>query len=131
MTDSCPPSYPPPGWQPGQFPPGYPQPYPYPDYPDMPAPYGRDPVTGQPLSNKSKVIAALLQLLGLFGFLGFGRIYLGQYGMGIAQLLTGLLASFVTWGFGVVVPIVWGIVEAIRILNGRVYDAQGRPLRER
>lgn len=129
MTD---PSWPPEGpqgsWQPHPQPPGYPSPYP--GYPDALAPYGRHPVTGQPYSDKSKVIAALLQLLGLFGFLGFGRIYLGQTGLGIAQLLTCLLASVVTFGIGIVVPIIWGIVEAILILTGRVRDTQGRPLRE-
>lgn len=129
MTD---PSWPPEGpqgsWQPYPQPPGYPPSYP--GYPDALAPYGRHPVTGQPYSDKSKVVAALLQLLGLFGFLGFGRIYLGQTGLGIAQLLICLLASVATFGIGIVVPIIWGIVEAILILTGRVSDTQGRPLRE-
>ena len=116
------------GWPPYQQPPGYPPPYQV--YPDALAPHGRHPVTGQPFSDKSKVPAALLQLLGLFGFLGFGRIYLGQTGLGIAQLLTCLLATLVTWGFGIAVPIIWGIVDAILILTGRVRDPQGRPLRD-
>jgi TM2 domain-containing membrane protein YozV len=58
---SGPPPQPPPG-----YPSGYPQPYPqYPSpgpYFDPGAPYGRHPVTGQPFSDKSKVIAGLLQL---------------------------------------------------------------------
>lgn len=81
---------------------------PYPGYPDMWAPYGRHPVTGQPYSDKSKVTAALLQLLGLFGFLGFGRMYLGQIGLGIFQLLIGVLATVTTYGIGIGVPIIWG-----------------------
>ncbi len=129
MTD---PSWPPPGqqssWQPYPQPPGYPPPYP--GYPDASAPHGRHPVTGQPYSEKSKVTAALLQLLGLFGFLGFGRIYLGQIGLGVAQLLTCLLATVATWGIGIAVPIIWGIVEAILILTGRVHDRRGLPLRD-
>ncbi|BBX14841.1 MAG: NINE protein [Mycolicibacter algericus] len=129
MTDpSWPPAGPPDGWQHHPHQPGYPPPYP--GYPDALAPHGRHPVTGQPYSDKSKVIAALLQLLGLFGFLGFGRIYLGQTALGIAQLLGCLLFTAATWGIGAAVPIIWGIVDAILMLAGRVSDKQGRPLRD-
>lgn len=126
-----PPYYPPP---PGYPPPGYPTPppgYPPPGfYPDPAAPYGRHVMTGKPLSDKSKVVAGLLQLLGIVGILGIGRIYLGQTGLGVAQLVTGLLISIVTCGVGVVVPVIWGIVDAVLILTDRVRDAQGRPLRD-
>ncbi|MEB3068366.1 NINE protein [[Mycobacterium] vasticus] len=101
----------------------------YPGQPDPWAPFGRHPVTGQPYSDRSKVVAALLQLLGLFGFLGFGRIYLGQTRLGIAQLLGCLVFTAITFGFGGGVPIIWGIVDAILILTGRVHDRQGRVLR--
>lgn len=118
-----PPYYPPPG----QFPPPvYPPPY----YPDPIAPYGRDPFTGEPLSDKSKVVAGLLQLLGLLGILGIGRVYLGQTAFGITQLVTGLLIGILTCGIGFVVPVIWGIVDAVLILSGRVRDGQGRPLRD-
>lgn len=106
---------------------GYPPPYPPPGYPpayvDPTAPYGRHPITGEPLSDKSKVVAGLLQLLGLLGLVGIGRIYLGQTGLGIAQLLVGL----VTCGIGAVV---WGVVDAVLILTDKVRDPQGRPLRD-
>src|SRR5437764_4180672 len=95
--------YPPPPGQYGQYPPpagSYP-----PAYPDPAAPFGRHPLTGEPLSEKSKVVAGLLQLLGLFGLVGIGRIYLGYTGLGIAQLVVGLI----TCGIGAVV---WGIVDA-------------------
>ena len=130
-----PPYYPPPGQFPppgqygsaGQFPPPvYPPPY----YGDPSAPYGRDPLTGEPLSDKSKVVAGLLQLLGLVGILGIGRIYLGQNGLGITQLISGLLIGIVTCGIGFIVPVVWGIVDAVLILTGKVRDSQGRPLRD-
>src|SRR6185295_10278145 len=72
--------YPPPPWQypppPGQYPPPpgqYPPPYPA-AYLDPAAPFGRHPLTGEPLSDKSKVVAGLLQLLGLLGLVGIGRI---------------------------------------------------------
>ncbi|MCG5430797.1 TM2 domain-containing protein [Mycobacterium sp. MYCO198283] len=112
------PPYPPP---PPGFPPqpaGFPPPY-----PDPGAPWGRHPVTGEPLSDKSKLVAGLLQLIGLFGLVGVGRIYLGYTGLGIAQLIVGL----VTCGIGAVV---WGIVDAVLIFSDRVRDPDGRPLRE-
>jgi TM2 domain-containing membrane protein YozV len=108
------PGYPPPG-NPGYPPPGA--------YYDPSAPYGRHPMTGEPFSDKSKVVAGLLQLLGLFGILGIGRFYLGYTGLGIAQLLVGLL----TCGIG---AIIWGIIDAILLLTDKVRDRQGRPLRD-
>ncbi|MGV0850077.1 TM2 domain-containing protein [Mycolicibacterium phlei] len=107
--------YPPP---PGQYPPPG-----YPAYTDPTAPYGRHPMTGEPYSEKSKVIAGLLQLIGLFGIVGVGRIYLGYTGLGVAQLVVGLL----TCGIGAVI---WGIIDAILILTDRVRDPQGLPLRD-
>lgn len=113
---------------PGQYPPppNYPMPPQYPapgGYVDPAAPFGRHPITGEPLSDKSKVIAGLLQLLGLFGLVGIGRIYLGDTKLGIIQLVVGLL----TCGIGAVV---WGIIDAIMILTDKVRDPQGRPLRD-
>ncbi|QZA05818.1 NINE protein [Mycolicibacter heraklionensis] len=125
---SWPPAGPQGGGQPYPPPPGYPGFYP--GYPDIWAPYGRHPRTGQPYSPKSKVTAALLQLLGFFGFLGFGRMYLGQTGLGLLQLSIGVLATITTYGLGIVVPFVWGVVDAILMLTGRVHDKQGRPLRD-
>lgn len=120
-----PPQYPPPG----QFPP--PLNYPPPGYyPDPAAPYGRHPITGEPLSDKSKVVAGLLQLLGLVGVLGIGRIYLGNTGLGIGQLVGGLAIGILTCGFGFVVPVIWGIIDAVLILSDRVRDPYGRPLRD-
>lgn len=118
---------PPPGYAPPPQQPGYPPPGQYGQYPqaymDPAAPYGRHPMTGEPLSDKSKIVAGLLQLIGLFGLVGIGRIYLGYTGLGIAQLLVGL----VTCGIGAVV---WGIIDAVLIFTDRVRDPEGRPLRE-
>ncbi|WP_059019674.1 NINE protein [Mycobacterium sp. M26] len=112
-----PPDYPPPG----QYPP--PTQYPAGAYQDPSAPYGRHPLTGEPLSDKSKVVGGLLQLLGLLGIVGIGRIYLGYTGLGVAQLVVGLI----TCGIGAVI---WGIVDAVLILTDKVRDPQGRPLRD-
>jgi TM2 domain-containing membrane protein YozV len=115
------------GDQPPQ-PPGYPPPYPqYSSYQapgphfDPAAPYGRHPVTGQPYSDKSKTNAGLLQLLSLVGIGGIGRFYIGDIGIGVAQLLVGWL----TFGIG----LIWSIVDAVLMLTDNVKDPQGRPLR--
>jgi len=116
-----PPPPPPPGY-------GYPSPFP-PQYlgsgvyNDPSAPFGRHPVTGEPLSDKSKLVGGLLQLLGLFGIAGIGRIYLGHTGLGIVQLVVGLATCTVG-------AIVWGLIDAVLILTGNVRDPHGRPLRD-
>ncbi|WP_246541056.1 NINE protein [Mycobacterium spongiae] len=109
---------------------GHPPPYPpnqhyapVGGYYDPSAPFGRHPVTGQPFSDKSKTIGGLLQLLGLLGIVGIGRIYLGHTGLGIAQLLVGWL----TLGLGAVI---WGVIDALLILTDQVSDPWGRPLRD-
>jgi TM2 domain-containing membrane protein YozV len=141
-----PPYYPPPPGQfpptPGQYPPPqgqfpppyYPPPsgqYPPPGfYPDPAAPYGRHPLTGEPFSDKSKVVAGLLQLLGLVGVLGIGRIYLGNTTLGLTQLLGCLVFGIITCGIGFIVPVIWGIVDAVLIFTDKVRDPAGRPLRD-
>ncbi|KPI13369.1 hypothetical protein OK074_8803 [Actinobacteria bacterium OK074] len=79
------------------------------------APYGFDP-QGRPYSDKSKLVAGLLQIF-LGGF-GIGRFYVGSVGVGIAQLLT-------CGGFGL-----WALIDGIMFLvsNDRT-DKQGRVLR--
>jgi TM2 domain-containing membrane protein YozV len=116
---SGPPPQPPPSGYPPQQYSQYPSPGPY--Y-DPGAPFGRHPVTGQPYSDKSKTIAGLLQLLSLIGIGGIGRFYMGDIGMGVAQLLVG----WFTCGIG----LIWSIVDAILIFADKVHDQQGRPLRD-
>ena len=111
-------------------------------YGGMPQPafaYGIDPLTGQMVSDKSKVVAGLLQLLpgGLFTIGGIGRLYAGNVGLGVAQLV----ATFVGWvsffcGFLLVLPFfitfacwAWFVIDGIVMLAGRPLDGQGRPLR--
>ncbi len=79
-------------------------------------------MTGQPLSDKSKTVAGLLQLLSLIGIGGIGRFYIGDIGVGVAQLLVG----WFTCGIG----LIWSIVDAVLILSDKVSDPQGRPLRD-
>ena len=112
---------PPPG---GGYPPppgGYPPPgYPYGPYGANPsAPYGYHPVTGVPFSDKSKIVAGLLQILVP---LGIGRMYMGQVGLGVAQLVV----TLVTCGVGAL----WPIIDGILILINGGTDEHGRPLRD-
>jgi len=79
-------------------------------------------VTGQPYSDKSKTVAGLLQLLSLIGVGGIGRFYIGDIGIGVAQLLVG----WFTCGVG----LLWSTIDAILMLTDNVKDPQGRPLRE-
>jgi TM2 domain-containing membrane protein YozV len=126
--ETPPPYFPPPSYPPPNYPPPY---YPPPGfYPDPAAPYGRHPMTGEPFSDKSKVVAGLLQLLGLVGVLGVGRLYLGYTTLGTTQLVGGLVLGLVTCGIGFIVPVVWGIVDAVLILTDKVRDPAGRPLRD-
>ena len=109
-------SPPPPGWQ--QPPPGWQQPPPgYAGYPGY-APYGIHPGTGLPYSDKSKLVAGLLQILLP---LGIGRFYIGDNKTGGWQLAVTLL----TCGIGGLWPFIDGIV--ILVTDSR--DAQGRILR--
>ncbi|MFD9436743.1 TM2 domain-containing protein [Streptomyces sp. NPDC060002] len=79
------------------------------------APYGVDPL-GRPYSDKSKIVAGILQIF--LGGLGIGRFYVGSVGVGVAQLFT-------CGGLGI-----WSLVDGILFLtsNDRT-DKQGRVLR--
>ncbi|MFD1535357.1 DUF1707 domain-containing protein [Pseudonocardia aurantiaca] len=90
-------------------------PAPKPSY-DVAAPYGREPETGLPYSQRHKVIAGVLQLVFPFGV---GRFYTGHVGIGLAQLLLSPI------GIGVV----WAFIDGILMLVGRSVDRAGRPLR--
>ncbi|WP_432560074.1 NINE protein [Granulicoccus sp. GXG6511] len=83
------------------------------------APFGIDPLTGLPYSDKTKLTAGLLGIL--LGGAGVGRFYTGHIGIGVAQLVV----TIVTLGFGAL----WGLIDGIIMLAGNSRDAQGRPLR--
>ncbi len=83
---------------------------------DPAAPYGRELRTGIPYSDRSKVVAGVLQIFLPFGV---GRFYSGHTGIGVAQLLL----SF--FGIG----ILWAFIDGIVLLAGRATDPYGRPMR--
>ena len=126
-----------PGQQPyGQQPygqPGYPPPgYGYPAY-GQPG-YGVDPVSGQPWSEKSRTTAGLLSLLlPLVGVCGVGRLYAGNIGLGLAQLIglyVGVLLTPVLVGFVIIPGVwIWAVVDGIVLLTNGGKDGTGRPLR--
>ncbi|MFC7448945.1 TM2 domain-containing protein [Rhodococcus daqingensis] len=86
---------------------------------DAAAPYGRDPFSGEPLSDKSKLVAGLLQIF--LGAFGVGRFYTGHIGMAIAQIAV----TWVLCGLGAI----WPLIDGIVMLAGNPRDAQGRKLR--
>jgi TM2 domain-containing membrane protein YozV len=110
--------------------PGYPPPgYGYGSDPE--APYGRDPETGKPLSDKSAVAAGCLQLF--VGMFGVGRFYIGSVGIGGVQLaltFIGIALSIVLIGFFILAGVaIWAFIDAIMMFTGSVTDSKGRKLR--
>jgi len=83
---------------------------------DPEAPFGRHPMTGEPFSDKQKLVAGLLQIF--LGGVGAGRWYLGDNGVALAQLFT-------CGGCGI-----WALIDGIQMLTGNVRDKYGRPLRD-
>lgn len=136
---SAPPVY---GMQPYAGQPAYPVPQP-PHFTG--APFGVDPSSGRPFSDKSKLAAGLLQLLpGMFlGLGGIGRLYAGHAVLGTLQLVTALIGWGSFWfavcGSFLIFPLVffvvfaaawlWFVVDGIVLLAGSPTDGQGRPLR--
>lgn len=88
--------------------------------PQYPAGFFGVDAYGRPLSDKSKLVAGLLQLF--LGTFGIGRFYLGYTGIGVAQLAVSIL----TCGIGAI----WPFIDGIMILVGKVPDPEGRTLRE-
>lgn len=95
------------------------------------APFGRDPATGQPLSDKSKVAAGLLQFF--FGMFGAGRFYMCSTGVAVVQLgltMLGFLTFLLIIGDVILLGVaVWAFVDAVTILCGSPRDRAGRLLR--
>ncbi len=119
MAGSPPQGYPPQGGQQqGQY--AQPQGQ-YPQGASPNAPYGVDPKTGLPYSDKSKVVVGILQLLPIIvGIGGIGRLVAGHTGVGVAQLVL----SFVCVGG------IWSIIDGIIILaSNDAVDGNGLPLK--
>ncbi|WP_226363770.1 DUF1707 domain-containing protein [Pseudonocardia abyssalis] len=98
---------------PAAAPVAYPSPYPA---VRADAPYGVDPRSGVPYSDRSKVVAGVLQLVLPFGV---GRFYSGHHGIAVAQLLLSIF----------LIGAIWAFIDGIVLLAGRPTDPYGRPLR--
>jgi len=74
---------------------------------------------------KSKLVAGLL---GIFlGWLGIHNFYLGHTKKAVAQLLIGILGACIA--IGPMVSGIWGLIEGIQILCGKITtDGKGMPL---
>ena len=129
----APASYPPAvTYPPVSYPPAYQQ------Y-QQPAGFGYDPLSGQPYSEKSKVIAGLLQLLPtiFFSLGGIGRLYAGNTTLGVVQIVASVIGWSAFWcGFLLLIPFalwgaiwLWFVIDAIIMFAGRPVDGQGRLLR--
>lgn len=91
-------------------------------------PVGYAPVQ-QPMvvgvEQKSKLVAGLLAIF--LGALGIHNFYLGFTGKAVTQLLI----TVCTCGYGGLIIGIWGLVEGIMILSGRINkDARGVPLKD-
>ncbi len=76
---------------------------------------------------KSKLVAGLLGIL--LGGLGIHNFYLGNTKKGVIQLLLSLVGSLLI--VGPMVAGIWGLVEGIMILCGKVtVDGNGNPLKD-
>jgi TM2 domain-containing membrane protein YozV len=108
-----------------------PQPYGWAPPPDPMAPFGRDPITGQSYSEKSKVVAGLLQIF--LGTYGVGRFYTGHTSTAVTMLvlsIVGILLAIVFIGYFMLMGVwIWSLIDGIRLLTGRETDAQGLLLR--
>ena len=84
---------------------------------------GIDPSPGY--VQKSRIAAGVLGIL--LGAYGVHSFYLGNTSRGLMQLLISLL----TCGLGAIVMQIWGILDGIKLLDGRINtDANGVFLRD-
>ncbi|MCH5315668.1 MAG: TM2 domain-containing protein [Eubacterium sp.] len=76
---------------------------------------------------KSKTVAGLL---GIFlGALGIHNFYLGYTKKAVIQLVVTLVGSLL-FGLGPIAMEIWGLIEGIQILTGKInVDANGTPLK--
>ncbi|MBP3284988.1 MAG: TM2 domain-containing protein [Clostridia bacterium] len=87
-----------------------------------------NPVNNNGGESKSKLAAGLL---GIFlGSLGIHNFYLGYTRNAVIQLVL-CLAGFITCGLTSLGAYIWGLVEGIMIIAGKIsVDANGVPLKD-
>ncbi|GMU21760.1 MAG: hypothetical protein AMXMBFR13_18490 [Phycisphaerae bacterium] len=93
----------------------------------VPAGYARPVREG--VSPKSRLLAGLL---GVFlGGLGAHRFYLGFPGVAFLQILVTTVSFLLCLRIhGYTIGFIWGFVEGVLLLAGRMRDSKGRPVLE-
>ena len=91
-------------------------------------PYGgMEPPAGYP--QKSRLAADILGMLA--GTLGLHNFYLGNSQRGLIQILVSTLGAAITCGLSTVAMMIWGIIEGIQILEGKINtDRNGIKLKD-
>lgn len=85
---------------------------------------GAAPSAAPQVSDKKKIVALLLAIF--LGQLGIHNFYLGYTKKGVIQLCVSLLLS---WTYVAPLAIwIWALVEGINAYQGKLPDADGRPL---
>jgi TM2 domain-containing membrane protein YozV len=80
-------------------------------------PYAVNYALAVPISDKSRVVAGILQIIP-----GVGRMYLGYWAQGAIQMISGFLCG---------VGVIWSFVDGVAMLLGNTkYDGYGRVLRD-
>ena len=106
------------------------QPYPQQQFPNQPYPQQQYGMAGYGVSDKQKMIVALLAFL--LGTVGVHRFYTGKIGTGVAMaVLTviGWITSIFIVGYFIVMAIgLWALIDFIMILMGKFTDKYGRPI---
>lgn len=73
---------------------------------------------------KSRIAAGILGIL--LGSLGVHSFYLGNTSRGLMQLLLTVVGSVITCGMSALAMEIWGILDGIKLLDGRInIDANG------
>lgn len=86
----------------------------------------------QPSANSASKSKLAAGLLGIFlGGLGIHNFYLGYTTKAIIQLLVSLVGGVITCGVATIAVEVWGLIEGIMILAGKItVDGKGVPLKD-
>lgn len=86
-----------------------------------------DPPEGYP--QKSRLAAGILGMLA--GTLGLHNFYLGNSQRGLIQILVATLGAALTCGLSTVAVMIWGLIEGVQILEGKISaDGNGIKLKD-
>jgi len=94
-----------------------------------PVPWKSSAPANVPVGPQSKKSLLIAGLLGLFlGAFGAHRFYLGYYKIGAIMLIVSLLSPVLAWMHVPNVVILWGFIEGLLCLFGKMKDSDGNPV---